>query len=309
MMRDEDANDSKHERLIDALLQAAYADERSAIGQRVEMVLRQMDSEQSTPAADPMGDPRGRRRIGNRWVSYAIAVSIVLTLVVGFQMVGPSPTAIAAIERSLLAAGQDIARRYLITVSYRDTDNQTLSVKNDLYVRGNDRFALRHPALLPGADLWLGKEGTGAWVVPSLGPVRTGDDLALSRWLSAHEDLPTPYLHITTVLDRMSRGYRLEELGNARIELGNGSQVDCRHVIGRLRLMANQKLPATIELWADVETGVAQRIVAKWNLSEGDFGRELVTLEFADQPDLPENFFRAEGHYSAPRRVIRLDDK
>ncbi len=309
MTNENEANESTRGDLIDALLHSAYVDEQSTVRAQVEQVMQQIESEQPAVTKPTAIEIPTRRRRWNRWVSLAMAASIVVALVIVFQMYGPSPTALAAIERSLIAAGQDIARRYLITVSYRDSDNKTLSIRNDLYVLGNNRFALRHPALIPGTDLWLGKEGTEAWVVPSIGPVRTGDDLALSRWLSAHEDLPTPYLHITTVLDRMSRGYRLEELGQAQIVLANGTQVECRNVIGRLRLAANQKLPATIELWADVDTGVAQRIEANWNLAAGESGREKMTLEFTEQPKLPADWFRAEGHYAPPRRVLRFEAK
>jgi hypothetical protein len=107
----------------------------------------------------------------------------------------------------------------------------------------------------------------------------------------------------------MSRGYGLREMGETTIRSAAGNEVDCRHVVGELKSEANQKLPTTIELWSDARSGVAMRIEARWPPSTFESGREKVVIEFAEQPNLPDNWFEAEGHYSGQRRKITLDSK
>ncbi len=302
------SHDNHREALIDALLTAAYVDERLAVAKKIDQVMRQIEHETSGPRRPTYQHTRATRRTSSRWISWSIAASLLLAMFIGLQYFSPAQPALAAIEQSLAAAAEQVARKYLITVTSRD-GNRTREVKNDLYVQGNARFALRHPALLPGTDVWLGKGEDQTWVVPAFGPVRTGNDLALSRWLNSQEQVSTPYLHVTTVLNRMSRGYRLREMGETTILAANGNEVVCLHVVGELKREANQKLPTTIELWSDAQSGVAMRLEARWPLSASESGREKVVIEFAEQPNLPNNWFEAEGHYSGPRRKITLDTK
>lgn len=308
MNMDQASHDRNREALIDALLRAALVDEQAAVAIRVDRVMHQIELEKCAPCRATDERNHGARSNWSRWVSLAIAASLLGAAFIGFQYLGPAQSALAAIEQSLEAAEERVARKYLITVTRKD-GKVSREIENDLYVEGNDRFALRHPTLLPGVDLWLGKNGDTNWAVPVIGPVLTGNDLALSRWLSVQEQLSTPYLHITTVLDRMSRGYRLRQLSESTIRCGTGKDVLCRHVLGEIKREANQNLPATIELWSDAESGVAIRIEARWSLSASDSGREKVIIEFAEQPDLPDNWFEAEGHYSGSRSKITFDIK
>ena len=308
MNNEHTSHDRNREALIDALLTAAYVDERMAVTKRVDQVMQQIELKRSAPRRPAYEPTRVTGRIWNRWVSMAIAASLLGAMFIGLQYFDPAQQALAAIEQSLVAAAEQVARKYIIPVTLKD-GRKVREIENDLYVEGNDRFALRHPALLPGADLWLGKNGGTTWVVPAIGPVLTGNDLALSRWLSSQEQFSTPYLHVTTVLDRMSRGYRLQKLGESTIRSVAGNDVVCRHVVGELKSEANQELPTTIELWSDAESGMAIRIEARWSLSASESGREKVVIEFADQPDLPDNWFEAEGHYSGSRSKITLDTK
>ena len=302
------SQDRNRETLIDALLRAAFVDEQSAVANRVDQVIKQIELEKSVQHRPSVGPTLAMRRTWNRWVSMVVAASLLGAMFIGLQLLSPAQHALAAIERSLEAAEEQVARKYLITVTLKD-GKRSREIENDLYVEGNDRFALRHPAILSDADLWIGKNGQTTWVVPAIGPVLTGNDVALNRWLNSQEQFSTPYLHVTTILARMSRGYRLRKLGESTIRSVAGNDVSCRHVVGELKSEANQSLPATIELWSDAESGVAQRIVARWSLSESDSGREKVVIEFVDQPDLPDQWFEAEGHYSGLRSKINFDIK
>lgn len=308
-MKNEPTNLHKqHEALIDALLKAAYAEERSAVANKVDQVIKQIELEKIVPNRPTIDSTQASRRTWNHWVPIAIAASLISAMFIGLQYLSPAKQALAAIERSLEVAEEKVARRYLITVTLKD-ESKSFEAENDLYVEGNDRFALRHSAIVPGSDLWIGKNGDTTWVVPAIGPVLTGNDFALSRWLSSQEQFSTPYLHVTTILARMSRGYQLHNLGESTIRSIAGSDVFCRHLKGELKSEANQSLPATIELWSDVESGMAIRIEARWPLSGSETGREKVVLEFVEQPILPDHWFEADGHFSGTRSKITFDTR
>jgi hypothetical protein len=299
--------DRVRESYIDALLLAAYDKDQGIVAEGIERVMKQVERENGNSVGRSLHtSPVTNRPIWNRWISIAVAASLLIAMSFGLQSVSPSQPALAAIEKSIAAAAEQIARRYLVTVTFKSGE-QGYEVQNDLYVKGNDRFALRHPAVVPGADLWLGKNGDATWVVPAIGPVLTGNETAFSRWLSAQEQLSTPYLHVTTVLNRMSRGYRLREMGESTIRSSDGNHVVCRHVVGERKGEANKSLPATIELWSDKASGVAIRVEASWSLAASESGREKVVIEFADQPDLPVNWFEPEGHYAGSRHTISFD--
>jgi len=307
MNNDPTSLDGLRESYIDALLSVAYDQDHGSLANRIEQVMQRIEQEKRV-ASDRSSNaaPIATRKTWNRWISIAIAASLLVAMSFALQSVSPIQPALAAIEKSIAAAAEQIARKYLVTVTYRSGE-QSYEIENDLYVKGHNRFALRHPAVVPGADLWLGKNGDATWVVPAIGPVLTGNDLALSRWLSAQEQMSTPYLHVTTVLDRMSRGYQLRELEESTIRSSDGTHVDCRHVVGERKGDANTSLPATIELWSDKASGVAIRVEASWSLAASESGRQKVVIEFVGQPELPDNWFEAEGHYSGSRGKITFD--
>jgi hypothetical protein len=293
--------DESRDALMDALLSAALGDHAEARNRLIDKVLAQMRSGESAQRPQPTR-PSDRRR----WMILGLAASILMALVFGLPwLVGP-PIALAAIERSLMAAAAEISRHYTIRTTFVEDDGTKRIVVSDLYVKGNDRFALRHPALLSDRDAWLGHENGQAWVVPGWGPVRTGDRIAFSRWLNAQEKFATPYLHVSTVLQRMSSGFVLAELSRETVKLANGTEIACRHIRGTSKDLGAAQ-PHSIELWADSSTDVAVRIVARWDVEPNAMGREQVELEFADASELAENWFRAEGHYHEPRLVIRFD--
>jgi hypothetical protein len=67
-------------------------------------------------------------------------------------------------------------------------------------------------------------------------------------------------------------------------------------------------LPETIDLWADHESGMAMRLVARWKLAEGVAGRESIAITFRkEETSLSEAWFTAEGHYEGSRPTIRSD--
>ncbi len=308
MNKDHSQREELRDSMMDSLLQSAFETGTTGNETRIESVMERIDREQPTRATVPASRNRQQSpRRWKQWMSWAVAASVLITLIVVVQTTGSSGVAMAAVERSLAVAKEFVARQYRVTVSLRSPDQKTADIESDLYVQGSDRFALRHPALLPGTSFWLGTDGKEAWLVPAIGPVRVGDETGLGRWFSQRESLSTPYLHVETILARMKRGYQLQELPDESIEVPGGKPIVCKHVVGTLRWNRAEKAPDKIELWSDSQTGVAIRLDATWNEPSGALGHEKISLVLVDEPELSNDWFTATGHSPPNRRILRFD--
>ncbi len=288
---------------IESLLMSATAPQDHA--DRIARAMDQIETEPQIPTS--VNGKRHRSRY-LQWGSIAVAASVLLALFLMVQN-SASRTAMAAIQRSLNVAAERTARKYLMQIDYRSATGETISTESDLYVQGSDRFALRHPGLLPGTSVWLGQNGSDSWIVPALGPVIEGDQTVLGRWMNNRQELDTPYLHVTTMLTRMSRGYVLKSLDDEPITVPGEGTVECQHIHARRKsFVKNTKLPDTIELWASRESGMAIRLVAHWELEDGEPGRETSVLTFQnDEPTLSDDWFTAEGHLEGRRKRRRVN--
>lgn len=287
---------------IESLLTSAVT--RQDHADHIARAMKRINETEAVQVADVVRMPRRSLR----WGAIAIAASVLLGLFFVLDGAGTSSRAMAAVQRSLNVAADQMTRKYLLQIQYRTPTEYEPQIDNDLYVRGHDRFALRHPGLLPGNSFWIGKNEMNEWVVPPIGPVRIGNDMVLSRWLASYQQLDTPYLHVATFLTRMSEGYLLEELSDEEVTLPDGTQVACQHIRAELEITDEPNAPDTIELWASRETGMAIRIVVRWSLEAGQVGRESVVLTFQnDEPSLSDEWFAPEAHYQGRRVIMRID--
>jgi len=302
-----DNENSKRDQLrdswIDALLVSATNPQDHS--DRIARAMRQIESGSETDGNPSVSPHPGHPKRAVRWTTFGLALTI---LVVGllFFPGDRNQSAVAAIQRSLDVAAELMARKYLLQIHFRVANDRVVQIDNDLYVRGNDHFAMRHPGLIPGTGLWLGQSGSDSWVLPAMGPVLKGDNTLLSRYLRSRQELDTPYLHLKTALTRMmSQGYQLKTLDDTEITIPDGRSIMCRHIRADLSSSESPSWPHSIELWTSIDTGMAIRLVANWNLAEGETGRESILLTFQqDEPNLPEAWFTAEGHYQGERPVI-----
>lgn len=297
---DPSQREQAREAWIEALLASAARPQDHS-----ERIVRAMDEIRSLEANSP---PDRSRTRWIPWVALALAASLFVGAFTWFSQM-TTPTALAAVRRSIQVAARPETRKYTLTLTVRSATGPPEQIENELYVRGADRFALRRPGLLLGKSLWLGQDGEEAWVVPPVGPVRKGDALVLSRWLRSHRDLETPYLHVATLLKRMSDGYRLEELPDESIETPSGSVESCLHIRGTRKAVSDANRPSLIELWTNRDTGVAMRLIAHWD----EFGTEprVASIEIVfrgDEPELQDNWFTAESHYRGRRVIVRVDE-
>ena len=298
--------DELRESWIDSLLISATKPQDHS--ERIAQAMDRIEADQLTAR------PRATKQFGSRWVLWRAMGVVAALLFLGFLLFsdGGTRTAIAAVQRSLDIAAERTIRKYWVEVNYQAAGGQTRTVRNDVYVQGNDRFVLRHPALLPGTSFWLGQDGNESWVLPAFGPVLKGDNTMLGRWLETRGQPATPYLHVTSVLERMmSRGYQLKTVSSDEsITVSEAVAVACRHIRAERTAAQEPGLPETIDLWAGQDSGMAMRLVARWKPAERVTGRESVVITFRnEETTLSDAWFTAEGHYEGTRPIIRFDKR
>ena len=295
--------DANKERLRDAwiesLLESTIHPENHR--DRIEKAMQRID-------AVPQSRTRTgwQKRVIWQWGSVAAAVAVLTSIIV---LGHGNESAMAAVERSLTVAAEPLTRRYTLQLHYQNETDAISEFNHDLYVQGHNRFVLRYPGILPGAGFWIGRNGSDSWVLPPIGPVLTGNNTALSRWISEREELNTPELHVTTVLSRMlSKGYRLETLADETIQTPEAGQVRCNRILAQRVVADSQDLPSDIELWASEETDMAIQIVGTWNRPKGQSGKKKIVIRFKnDEPLLGESWFTPQDHYEGTRPTVRFD--
>ncbi len=288
------------EALLDSLLHEIYVgDPREQ--QRIARVIDELNVQAARPSSP---DTIAHRNVWRRVVSITVAATLLLAAGYGLMQMTSSNTAYAAVMRSLEA--QSATRAYRIRMVHQRPAWGTREVISDLYLNDRDQFVVRHPSLPRFGDVWIGGDAKNRWIVPRVGPAFTGVEETVGGWLM-RKDVPTPFLHISTILQRMSKTYRLQMLDNVSIPHPDHPEQSftCEHVVG-LRRAANVTLPSRIELWADVETGMARRLELTWDRKPNERGPLSWTIELVGSPDLPENWFEVEGHVSPERRIIRV---
>ena len=277
---------------LDSLLTSAYqADERQP--ERIAAVMQQLDR------------PVVAQRARAPWYSLqnlsALAIAASLLVLATFVMDNSQQRAYATVARSAKAAPKTRLYRMHMLVQRPAIGQRELTA--DLYVDPSNRFVLKHPGMFGFGTAWIGGDAEQRWIAPPRGPVIVGGEEIVGRWLMG-QDIDSPYLHLSTLLQRMSKGYALTMLGNVALEGPNRANVECTHVRGDIR-QARPWLPSTIELWADVDSGVAQKVVLHWPPMPNRRGPVRWTIDLIDTPgDLPNDWFDIAGH-AAGRPIVR----
>jgi hypothetical protein len=297
------------DQLIDSLLTSALQPDPSARESRIERVMLTVRKESIDLATATGGErQRGRsQRLARRWMPLTLAATLLLAAIWWLQTPDPAQQAYATVQRSLVAARLSICRLYQITATARRPAVGLRQVESQLYVDGEARFALRHPPLLLPGDLWLGSNGHEPWIVPPRGPVFVGGPGMLEQWIDEHREVTAPVLHVTTILERMAEHYDLEKLpAEAPPGAAATSAVQCDRVRGILRSDA-PRLPQTVDLWADAETGVARYLILDWNVGPEAMGVQKVEVDLIDEPTVADDWFEHDGHHADRRPVLRMN--
>ncbi len=287
--------------LLESLLRETFAANRDD-GPQIKRVLAVLDHpglSTNRPKSDRLW-----RQSWTRWASVALAACILIAAGYSITYMTTTNAAYAAVIRSLETT--PTTRSYRIRMEHQRPIWGKREVVSELYLNDRDQFVVRHPGWSGFADVWIGGDADKRWIAPRFGPAYTGGEEIVGRWL-ARKDILSPYLHVSSVLERMSRFYHLRLLDNEFIPHATAPDVtsECQHIRGRLR-PGNRSLPAQIELWADIETGMARRLVLTWGRSPSERGPVSWTIELTGAPTLPANWFELEGHISPDRKVISI---
>lgn len=293
---------------IQGLLETAFRPQKmhcEAQIQRAMASIRNLDSEDVTQTAPPI---EATLRTRSRWrqsVVWVTAAVFVLCLGVWLQSRDPRRQAFAAIERIREVASAPRDREYLVTLSSSDTNEaKSRQVEAQLFVRGGEAFAVRAPAVLRPGDIWFGRDRSGVWFKPAVGPVLSGSGALVmqQRFLHGREQ-DAPFLQLTTILERLSDAYRVTLLSDETPDRGSLTPVTvCQHLRAVVRPLKGLPgwLPREIEIHAERETGIIVKMVLLCDPVEPN-GLERIQFDFISQSQLPDNWYRPEGR----QRIVK----
>ncbi|MDB5386455.1 MAG: hypothetical protein JWM11_2101 [Planctomycetaceae bacterium] len=296
---------------VNSLLTQAFKPQRELREARIERVMAALVSnDQAAPAEQPVlagqsttvdTKPHSRFRPQSRFrAAWMSALLVLFAVGLFFQATDQSRQARAAVAFMRRVAAQPTDREYLVTLSFTPPhDAATIlpqqQVTGDLFVRGGEAFAFRTPALIGPGKIWMGGDAKGVWLKPARGPMvlQGSAEGLLQRYL--RQPIETPFLQITTVLERLSDHYEIELLAD---EIPPGLEVTepatCRHIRGTCR-NPNRALPDIIDVWSARQGGNVLKLVMDWQ-RESRPGLLQVEFNFVRQAELPAEWYRPEGH-------------
>ena len=284
-------------RFINALLGFALAPHAELSAKRVDRVMASIADSRSTlaPAA-------GRYAAKHRRASWArLAVAAVFLIVVGalWRQVGAENAAHATVLRCLEAARSPGARHYRVTVDVVRPLLGPGKMVFDAYSDGEERYAVRKRAVSPAQELWFGCNGEHYWTLSPEGPQSILDFVVLQRLIAKRDKINVDLILLPASLERMrmSQNYELSSLEPEPLggPAPGETPVLCTRVRGTRREQLSA-LPEFVDVWADPETGEARKIILDWKLDDEQISVSKKTIERMPTPDLPVDWFDAEGH-------------
>lgn len=251
-----------------------------------------------------------RSSFATRWRPLSIAAIALLGLFVIFQIFVPSASAEAALAKSLEAISKPVLRKYSLQVAPDSIAGAI--VQHDIYLRGRDQFAMKIRGR--SGELWMGKRSANdAWILQPSGPVLQGDAKSVFGWLSTHREslhLPemsrpnTPFLHLPTALNAVTKGYQLTKLADETLSLNDGTQVSCQRFRAERIRAKRSDIPEVIELWTSRALDIPIKMVATWSDTKSKkVYQRSIELFYQGQPDPTVDWFAAGSHYEGHREV------
>ena len=286
------------EQFLDSMLDALFENSRDRSQQLVSSGLDRIGSETDTHVELALRDPDTKttnrfRRI--RWPALGVAAAVLILLAIAVPHFDRSRSANAALNRCIEQAVADVGRHYEVRIRLVESGGNTTTREADLYVRGGDQLAVRTKGPLGFRDVWMGIDGEDAWFVPPLGPYRTGNRDDLAEWMQETDVLETPYLHVSSLLQRMQKYYELSKLPDAVLHTPDGI-VGCIRISGTATDSTPNHYPRRIDVWADSDSGVAMKVLADWELADDARGKAWISIDYVSEKELDDEFFRYEAH-------------
>ncbi len=235
------------------------------------------------------------------WLSAAAA------LLLGFMLINSwngSHTAYASLQR--IIQSKPVHRSYSVTMQNQLPIWGERSIRTNLFLDDRDQFVIEHPGWKGFGPIWIGGGSKERWIVPPRGPSIMGSEKLIAKWLDKR-DLPSPYLHLSTILGRMRQNYELKLLPNELSPSANPDlTTECVHLLGT-RKQLDSKLPQSIEVWADANTGVAHQLILLWQRPATERGPLSWTITLSSLDNLPNEFFTLQNHQTFNKKVLQVD--
>ena len=293
------------ERLVtddpDAALEVARA---ALFHDRLRDVLR-MDAAEAPSTGRAAATRRGKSTGGSwdrRWLSLAVAVSVVIAAFVALRQTGGTALAAGvALDRLVAAATIAADREYVVRVLDHGPDGPSPTVMSGgqgrkpgidgarLFLRGGDRFVLVR-RFGDGSEFLTGSDGAVGWAVPPKGPVHLSRDVRRFRRGMPGEREAVPFVDLRAGFEELRRGYRLALLADGDAQ-----------VLRAERQRRHDRGPAVVRVWFAGD-GVATRIEMD-GLATEDGQPRGVALELVSRSDRETDFFGHAAHHAADRDV------
>lgn len=282
---------------LDSMLEQTHGRNAESVARGVAASLTRLRADDGVTLA--VTESRETRTRSRRWALSVIAASIVVA--VGLLSWPSAPASAAAlIEKAYQVALQATDREYRVTLA-----GGRVAREYTLHVHGGDRFLLSTRGPL-GRELHIGRDGDEFWFAPAVGPVFVANSESfVGQWLE-RASFDMPYLQLTTLLARMRDRYELSVLPDESVAQRGPT---FHHLRARRRdTSADQaRLPETIELWANRQTGAVQRLVLNPSRDTSESGSQTITFDLVNEQPQPEDFYRLSAHASN-RAVVRVSE-
>ncbi len=288
-------------RLLHVLLEQMHQPSTEETNRRLRRLFSAIDGQRDArPSDDALHESRAviplsssPRRAPRRLLVSSLTAAAVLAglLMTWLLWDGRQNMAHAAVRTMLEEATVPRDRQFRVLTEFRVSASQSLPIKASLFVRGGEKFALRHPGLM--GDFWIGSNGRQGWFVPAIGQTVIHDDFGRTLAWAQQEGVALPDLQLTSLLARFADQYEVELLDDAPLEIGDATL--CTHVRGRLRVN-DSRAPVAVELWADRASGVARRVILEWNLGQAARGLSRITLDLDGNQPLADEWYEPHVH-------------
>lgn len=304
--------------LVDVLVDRVYHPEQAlAAATRVErgmaLLWASPATTRPTPASQAAEDEPATvplRGAGRRWwLSGFTAAAAALLIAFLVRTSSPHAIARAAVQTTAASARDTVDRQYEVTIDMVGPLGRPRHSQAELYVRGEEAFALRHPGAA-GGELWIGSDGPSVWFIPAISaaPALVSSDRAkVAQFLNEGQVvLAQPFVQVASVLNHLADDARYEvellpeEPLPANAALPAAPDQLWQRVRGSLRASGGL-WPPRVELWTDAE-GVARRLELHWP-DQGAPGLRQVVFDLVSALPQAPRFY----HYSAHTRRPAID--
>lgn len=305
-------NPGRHadDRLLHALLLQTYDDRAKEhrelrVQQAISAISNALQGGEKTP--NTSATIRAEERRVAKWVPKVSAIAALVFVAIAVWTLTNSPSAaVAAINRMITALSSPGDRTFHIQMEdlpergRRRPNDKPGSVPRPglddatLYLRDGQQYVLvRHDP--QGGVIYDGYDGQQSWRVRDGKVAETRQGLGAGGIPMPPIMANIPFTDLQSTLQAIQGNYTLEEQDNAAFSV---SKTKLLHVLVR-RNSRWVKGPETIEIWADQESALPQRIVFDDAKVQGNETPCRITLDLTNQTELPGAWFSAKSHATA----------